>query len=143
MRILRSQSGFSLLELLISIVIISSVLAGILNVYNTALRLNTLTSAKASAKFHAEQEMERLLSLDYNAPEIDAFNNFEGVVNFFEDEDYLLKTNVVFIDPTTGEIKEPYPVSPEDDTRLKRVIVSAIRKDGIGGQVDLVTYISP
>ena len=57
MRILRSQSGFSLLELLISIVIISSVLAGILNVYNTALRLNTLTSAKASAKFHAEQEM--------------------------------------------------------------------------------------
>lgn len=139
----RQQTGVSLVEILVTIVILSSLFTGILTFYTSSLRSTSSSYSRSKAKFLAEQEMERLISLDYLDDELNAFNNFEGRTQFFENNEYILKTLVIFIDPTTGGTKEPYPVSFDEDTHLKKLIVSATRKDGIGGQVDLTTFISP
>lgn len=139
----RNQSGVSLIELLITIIIISSVLVGIFQIYSTALRINFINEARSKAKFIAEQEMEHLRSLSFNASELDTFNSFLGKVNFKESGNYIIKSKITFLDPTSGQIADPYPVTEEDNTHLKEIIVSVVRKDGLGGQTDLLTYITP
>ncbi len=140
---IRNQSGITLVELLITIIVLSTSLVAIFQFYATSLRSTTKTESRSKSKFLAEQEIERFRALDYNDPELDAFNNFAGKVQFFEDELFVIKSKVTFIDPKTAIAAEPYPVSFEEDTHLKEVIVSVVRKDGIGGQVDLTTYITP
>lgn len=139
----RSASGLSLIELLMTIVVLSVLFVGILHYYSSSLRATTLSESRSTAKFLAEQEMERLRSLEYTDSDLDAFNSFDGAVQFYENKLYIIKAIVVFIDPSTGDVKEPYPVAQDDDTHLKRITVSAARKDGLGGQVDLVSYLSP
>jgi len=139
----RSSSGITLMELLVSLVIISSSLVAILSVYSTTIRLNLQNEARSRSKFYAEQEMERLLSLPYVSRELDAYGSFNGTTQLFEYKGYIIKTKIIFFDPTTGLPPEIYPFNEKEDPNLKELTVSVVRKDGLGGQVDLINYKSP
>jgi hypothetical protein len=69
--------------------------------------------------------------------------SFAGKTSFYEKDDYIVKVNVILLDPATGEVPEIYPVSREQDTRLKRITVSVARRDRVGGQVDMIYLKSP
>lgn len=143
MKNIRTSSGITLMELLVSIVIVSSALVAILSVYSTTMRLNLQNEARSRAKFYGEQEMERLLSLSYFSDELSAYGSFNGTTRLFEYKDYIIKTKVVYLDPTTGKVPEVYPFGEEEDPNLKEVTVSVIRKDGLGGQIDIINYKGP
>jgi prepilin-type N-terminal cleavage/methylation domain-containing protein len=140
---LRSNQGVTLVELLISLVIISFALIPIVNFYNFYLRETNRTHQETRLKFLAQEEMERFIALDYRDSALDCFSNTTGVTNFYERDDFLVKTNVVFIDPETGEIPEIYPASTNDDTLLKRVTVSVSKQNQNSNQVDFVYFKSP
>lgn len=139
----RSEAGVTLLELLVSLVVITSVLIPILNFFNSTLRQNNQDRELTKIRFLAEEELERVISLPYNDASLDAFGNSTGQTNFFERDKYLIKQTVVLIDPETGEIPENYPFQKSDDTFLKRITISAAKQDKLGGQVDLVYLKSP
>ncbi len=140
---LRNNLGVSLLELLIAAAIISTLLVPILGFYNYSIRQNNRTKEETRVKFLAEEELEKYVALRYHDPMLDVYGSTAGRTNFYEIDAFIVKSNVVFIDPETGEIPELYPVNKLQDTFLKRIIVSASRKDKNGGQVDLVYYKSP
>jgi hypothetical protein len=139
----RNEFGLSLLELLVTVVILSMIVVPIINFYNAALKNTTSTQETTKLKFIAEEEMEKFISLEYNDRVLQAFSNSTGVTNFFERGEYLVKTNIIFIDPATGEVPELYPVQEKDDTFLKQITVSVARKNRVGGQVDLIYLKSP
>ncbi len=141
---MRSVSGLSLVELLISVAIISTALVSILGFYNYAIRAGMISRGQTELKYIAEQEMERVLSLPYSSPELDCYGAFAGKVDYvIKQEKYLIKTVVIFMDADSGEVAENVPRGRRDDSHLKKIIVSAARIDGVGGQIDLVTFKSP
>jgi len=134
----------SLIEILIAVAIISSALVSILGFYNYAIRAGLKSKSQTELKYIAEQEMERLVSLPYSSAELDSYGAFAGRINYLIKEDkYLIKTTVIYLDPDSGEVAENVPRGPREDTHLKKIIVSAARIDGVGGQIDLVTFKSP
>lgn len=139
----RNDRGVTLLELLVSLVVITSVLIPILNFFNSTLRQNNQDRELTKIRFLAEEELERVVSLSYSDPSLEAFGNSTGQTTFFEHDKYLIKQNVVLIDPETGEIPESYPYQKSDDTFLKRITISTAKQDKLGGQVDLVYLKSP
>lgn len=139
----RNTSGLTLIELLVSLVVITISLLPVINFFNANIRQNNQARELTKIKFLAEEEMERIFSLNYKHPSLDALGNSKGTSTFTEREDYLLKTTVVFIDPETGEIPERYPVREIEDTNLKRITISAARINKLGGQVNLVYFKSP
>lgn len=140
----RSASGLSVLELLISITIITTVLVTILGYYNSSIKYGLKSRARSELKYIAESEMERLLSLPYSSPTLDCYGLPVGKTDFrIDQEKFLIKTNVVFLDPDTGDIPNEIPTSREDDTHLKRLTVSAARVDGLGSQIDLINFKTP
>ena len=140
---LRSSKGVTLLELLMSVVVISFALIPILNFYNFYLRQTNNTHQETRLKFLAQEEMERFIALDYRNEALDCFGNTSGRTNFYERDDFLVKTNVVFLDPETGERPELYPVSEEDDTQLKKVTISVSKQSAGSEQVDFIYFKSP
>jgi prepilin-type N-terminal cleavage/methylation domain-containing protein len=140
---LRSNQGVTLVELLISLVIISFALIPIVNFYNFYLRETNRTHQETRLKFLAQEEMERFIALDYRNSSLDCFGNTGGRTNFYERDDFLVKTNIVFIDAETGEIPEIYPASTEDDTLLKRITVSVSKQNQNSSQVDFIYFKSP
>ncbi len=143
MRYSRNSAGVTLTELLVSLVVIATILIPILNFFNSTLRQNNQDRELTKIRFLAEEELERIISLPYNDASLDALGNSSGKTDFYERGQYIVKTNVVLIDPETGEIPERYPYNKIDDTFLKRVIISAAKQDKLGGQVDLVYLKSP
>lgn len=139
----RTTTGVTLMELLVSIVIVSSALVAILSIYSTTMRLNLENESRTRAKFYAEQEMERLLSLSYFDDELSAYGSFSGSTRLYEYKDYIIKTKVVYLDPTTGKVPEVYPFNDNEDPNLKQVTISVVRQDGLGGQIDIVNYKGP
>lgn len=139
----RNNSGVTLVELLVSLAVIATILIPILNFFNSTLRQNNQDRELTKIRFLAEEELERVISLPYDDPSLDAFGNSTGQTAFFEHDKYLIKQNVVLIDPETGEIPERYPFQKSDDTFLKRVTISTAKQDKLGGQVDLVYLKSP
>ena len=87
--------------------------------------------------------MEKFVSIEYRDPSLECYATTAGNVNFYEKNEFLVKTQVVFIYPMTMELPDLYPVKSEEDTKLKRITVSVARKDAQGGQVNLVYYKSP
>lgn len=140
---LRSNQGVTLVELLISLVIISFALIPIVNFYNFYLRETNRTHQETRLKFLAQEEMERFIALDYRSNALDCFGNTGGQTNFYERDDFLVKTNIVFIDPETGEIPEIYPASTADDTQLKKITISVSKQNQGSSQVDFVYFKSP
>ena len=143
MNSLRNNQGVSLAELLISVVIISTILIPIISFYNASLRQTNLSNQKSRVMFLAEEESEKLISLEFNDPSLDCYATTAGNTNFLERDEFLIKTHVVFIDPMTMDLPELYPVNKEESTNLKRITVSVARKDGQGGQINFVYYKSP
>ena len=139
----RSESGVTLVELLISIVIISFALVPIINFYNFYLRQTSRTNQETKIKFLAQEQIERFSALDYRDSSLDCYGNSGGKTNFFEQDEYLIKTNVLFLDAETGERPELYPVSEEEDTLLKKITVSVARKDQSSKQIDYILFKSP
>lgn len=140
----RNDSGISLLELLITLSVLTVVVSSIISYYGISLRNNIITNARTELRFLAEQEMEKRLSFDYFSSELDSLNDSDGLINYYlEDEKFIIKTTIVHIDRNTTQIPDDYPSSRERDTKLKKIIVSVARIDGKGGQVDLVTFKSP
>lgn len=139
----RNQLGLSLIELLISITIIATILTVIINFYNYSLRQSSIKNIQNKLRFIAKEEMEKLISLPYHSRYLEVFGSFGGKTNFFERDNYIIKSNIVFINPETGDIPETYPLNKNQDTHLKRLTVSVARKDKLGGQVNLVYLKSP
>ncbi|MDD9898681.1 MAG: prepilin-type N-terminal cleavage/methylation domain-containing protein [Candidatus Melainabacteria bacterium] len=139
----RSASGLTLIELLVSLVVISISLIPVINFFNATLRQNNQARELTKIRFLAEEEMERIISLNYHHQSLDAVGAFQGKSSFSERGKYLVKTSVIFLDPETGQVPEDYPLREEEDTNLKQITVSAARLDKLGGQVDLVYFKSP
>ena len=139
----RDSSGLTLIELLVSLVVISISLVPVINYFNATIRQNNQARELTKLKFLAEEEMEKIISLNYKHPSLTASGSSKGTSSFAERDNYLVKTNVVFIDPETGQIPERYPIREEDDPFLKRITISTARLDKLGGQVDMVYFKSP
>lgn len=139
----RDSSGLTLIELLVSLVVITMSLIPVINFFNATLRQNNQARELTKIKFLAEEELERLISLNYKHPSFAALGNSKGASTFTERGDYLIKTTIVYIDPETGQVPEKYPVRESEDTNLKQITVSAARRDKLGGQVNMVYIKSP
>ena len=140
---IRSQQGVTLVEILMALVVISFSLIPIVNFYNYYLRQSNNTHQETRLKFLAQEEMERFIALNYRDSALDCFGNTEGRTNFYERDDFLVKTNIIFLDPETGEKPDIYPASDEDDTQLKKITISVSKQLQGSKQVDLVYFKSP
>jgi hypothetical protein len=140
---MRSKSGLTLVEILISLTVITMALVPIINFYNYYLKENFKSNVKTQLKFLAQEEVEKVIAMDYRSKQLECFGSTAGLTNFYEKENFLIKTNVVFLDPETGELPESYPASDKDDTQLKRVTISVSKKNPGSEQVDMIYFKTP
>lgn len=139
---MRSQSGQSLIELMVSVVIITVALSGIIAIFPYIVQKNVRIQMQTKAVNIAHNELEKLRALNYYDSELDAFGGLEGMTAIKAIEDYLVRVTVKYIDPKTSLPPETYPTDISEDTGLKEVTVSVKRKDNVGVQANLVTYFS-
>jgi prepilin-type N-terminal cleavage/methylation domain-containing protein len=139
---LRSESGVTLTELMVSLVITSVILVAILSFYGTSIRQNLVDKARSEIKFLAEQEMEKLLSLPYDSNTLGAFSSERSDV-YELNTNFIVKRKIAILDPEKGTVKDPYPNSKEEDPHLKQITISVTRKDGLGGQIDMINFKTP
>ena len=139
----RNSRGVTLTELLISLVVITISLIPVINYFNATLRQNNEAREMTKIRFLVEEEMEKIISLNYRHPSLEALGSNQGISRFDEYNEYLIKTTVLFLDPETGLVPENYPLRIKDDTNLKQITISAARKDKLGGQVNMVYIKSP
>lgn len=139
---MRNQLGQSLIELMVSIVIITTALSGVVALFPYIIQKNVRVKMQNDAVNIAQSELERLRSLSYYNEELSAFGGSQGNSVIKTEGPYLVRVTVKYIDPKSGKEPESYPAHVSEDTGLKEVAVSVKRKDNIGGQVDLVTYFS-
>lgn len=139
--LLRNQSGQSLIELMTSIVIITVALSGVVAIFPYIIQKNVHIQMQSQAIYLAQNEMEKMKSLRYYDPDLDALG-VDGMTLTKTVNNFLIRTTVKYIDPKTGATPEKYPTELSEDTGLKEVTVSVKRKDNIGSQANLITYIS-
>lgn len=139
---MRNQSGQSLIELMVSVVIITVALAGIVAMFPYIIQKNVRIKMQSDAVNMAESELERLRSLSYFNDELNAVGPIGGVSKIEAKGNYLLRITVKYIDPTTGKVPKNYPTEVSLDTGLKEITVSVKRKDNVGAQVNLISYFS-
>lgn len=139
---MRNEFGQSLIELMVSIVIITVSLSGIIALFPYIIQKNVRIQMQNKATNIAQNELERLRSLQYYDPELDALPPPEGMVSIKPIEDYLMRVIVKYIDPKSGKLPTVYPADISQDTGLKEVSVSVKRKDNVSFQVNLLTYFS-
>lgn len=144
----RADSGLTLVELLVALVIISIVIYGIINFFSLNLVQNTKELKRSKLYYRAMAEMENLLAKDYSASDLESLYSPLNSVRFFEDAKFLVKVQIESIDPVTGLQMTPYPTNLKEDPLLKKITVSVANLDEYqekknNFQVDLVRYISP
>lgn len=139
----RNSRGMTLSELLITLVVLGLALAPIVNFFSSSLNQSNENRVRTQARYLAEEELEKVISLDYFDTELDVYSNPLGRTQFLELDTFLVKVNIVLVDPKTLTIADPYPTQKEDDTFMKKVTISAARRDYVGGQVDVIYYKSP
>lgn len=139
---MRNQSGQSLIELMVSVVIITTALSGIIAIFPYIIQKNVRIQMQSQAVNLAQNEWEKLRSLRYYDPELDALGGPEGMAVIKQEGNFLVRVTVKYIDPKTGLPPEKYPLDLSEDPGLKEVTVSVKRKDNVGGQANLVTYFS-
>lgn len=139
---MRNQSGQSLTELMVSIVIITVALSGIVAIFPFIIQKNARIKTQSEAVYLAQSELEKLKALPYFDRELDATGSSEGMVTIKQVKNYYVRTKVLYINSKSGLPPDEYPYDLSQDTGLKKIEVSVKRKDNIGGQVDLVTFIS-
>jgi type II secretory pathway pseudopilin PulG len=139
---MRNENGQSLIELMVSIAIITTALSGIVAIFPFIIEKNARIQMQNKAIYLAQSELEKLRALAYFDKELDAFGTTEGMSTMKEIGDYLMKTNIKYIDSKTGTTPKQYPLEVEEDTGLKEIKISVKRKDNIGTQVDFISYFS-
>ena len=139
---MRNQSGQSLIELMVSIVIITVALSGIIAIFPYIIEKNARIKKQNEAINLAQNELERLRAVSYFDEDLNALGTSTGTVVIKPVNNYLVRITVKYIDPKTGVLPESYPSDIKEDTGLKEVTVSVKRKDNIGLQANLVTYFS-
>ena len=139
---MRNQSGQSLIELMVSIVIITTALAGIVAMFPYIIQKNVRIQKQNEAISIAQNEWEKLRALNYFDPDLDALGSIDGMVTIKPERDYLIRVTVKYVDSKTAKVPDEYPSDISKDTGLKEITVSVKRKDNIGTQVNLVTYFS-
>ena len=139
---MRNQSGQTLIELMASLVIITIALSGVIAIFPYIIQKNVRIQLQGKAINMAQTEMEKLKALKYYDSDLDALGNVDGMTVIKTIDDFLVRTTVKYIDPKTGLAPEKYPFELSEDTGLKEVTVSVKRRDNIGSQANLVTFIS-
>ena len=139
---MRNQYGQSLIELLVSIVIITVALSGVIAIFPYIIQKNATIQSQNKAVNIAQNELEKLRALRYYDQELNALGGIEGMSEIKQVDNYLVRVTVKYIDPATGQVPEKYPQDISADTGLKEVTVSVKRKDNSGIQANLLTYFS-
>ena len=139
---MRSESGQSMIELMVCIVIITTALSGIIALFPYIIQKNARIQIQGQAVNVLQSETEKLRALRYYDPALDALGGGQGVSSVKADGPYLVRVTVKYLDPKTSLPPESYPTDLSHDTGLKEVTVSVKRKDNVGSQVNLVTYFS-
>lgn len=139
---MRSELGQSMIELMVSIVIITTALSGIIAIFPYIIQKNVRIQTQSQAVNILQNEVEKLRALRYYSPELDALGSPQGMVTLKQEDQFLVRVTVKYIDPKTSLPPEKYPLEIADDTGLKEVTVSVKRKDKVGSQVNLVTFLS-
>ncbi len=141
-KFIRNQCGQTLIELMTSLVIITIALAGVVAIFPYIIQQNVRIQMQSKAVYLAQSEIEKIKSLRYFDLDLDAVGNPDGMTTIKEVDNFLVKVNIKYINPKTGIAPEKYPTELAEDTGLKMVAVSVKRKDDIGSQVNLITFIS-
>lgn len=139
---MRSQSALSLVELMVSIVIITVALSGIIAIFPYIIQKNVRIQMQNQAVNLAQNEWEKLRALSYYDPALDATGSSEGMSSIKAVDNFLIRVTIKYVDPKTAKAPRNYPTDISHDTGLKEITVSVKRKDNIGAQVNLVTYFS-
>lgn len=139
---MRNQLGQSLVELMVSVVIITVALSGVVAIFPYIIQKNVRIQTQNQAIHIAQNELEKLRALRYYDPRLDALGGTEGMVTISSNGNYLVRVTVKYIEPKTGLHLEIYPTDTSEDTGLKEVTVSVKRKDNVGSQANLITYFS-
>ena len=139
---MRSESGQSMIELMVCIVIITTALSGIIALFPYIIQKNARIQIQGQAVNVLQSETEKLRALRYYDPALDALGGGQGVSSIKANGPYLVRVTVKYLDPKTSLPPENYPIDISHDTGLKEVTVSVKRKDNVGSQINLVTYFS-
>ena len=139
---MRSESGQSMIELMVCIVIITTALSGIIALFPYIIQKNARIQIQGQAVNVLQSETEKLRALRYYDPALDALGGGQGVSTIKAEGPYLVRVSVRYVDPKTSLPPNDYPLDLSQDTGLKEVTVSVKRKDDVGSQVNLVTYFS-
>ena len=139
---MRSKSGQSMIELMVTIVIITTALSGIIALFPYIIQKNARIQVQGQAVNLVQNEIEKLRALRYYDPELDALGSIRGMSSIKVNGPFLVRITVKYVDPKTSLPPEVYPTDISQDTGLKEVTVSVKRRDNIGSQVNLITYFS-
>ena len=139
---MRNISGQSLIELMVSIVIITVALSGVIAIFPYIIQKNVRIQMQSETINLAQNEWERLRALSYYDQELDALGGITGMSTIKPSGKYLVRVNIKYVDPKTAKAPDIYPVDISQDTGLKEITVSVKRKDNVGIQANLVTYFS-
>ena len=139
---MRNESGQSLVELLVSIVIITVALSGVVAIFPYIIQKNVVIQKQSETINIAQNEWERLRTLKYYDNELDALGNIDGMIVTKVVGDYILRVTVKYVDPKSRATPEVYPQDLSEDTGLKELTISVKRKDNLGLQANFVTYFS-
>ncbi len=148
MTLRRNNSGVTLVELLVSLAIITLVIFSVLKFYSTNLLTNTKEYKRAELYYRAVEEMENLIAKDYSSADLKTYFNSNSNIRFLDDGKYLLKIKVESVDPFTTLAPEPYPTKQSEDRLLKKITISAVALEDaeypdMARQVDIFRFISP
>lgn len=139
---MRNQAGQSLIELMVSIVIITTALSGIIAIFPYIIQKNQRIKIQNEAINLAQNELERLRALSYYSQDLDALGGLDGMTAVKTVNNFLIRVTVKYVEPKTNKAPENYPTDISKDTGLKEITVSVKRKDNVGSQVNLITYFS-
>ena len=139
---MRNEFGQSLIELMVSVVIITTALSGVVAIFPYIIQKNVRLQKQSEAINLAQTELEKLRALNYYDSELDALGGFDGMSVINTVGDFLVRITVKYIEPKSGQMPETYPADISEDTGLKEITVSVKRKDNVGLQANLVTYFS-
>jgi prepilin-type N-terminal cleavage/methylation domain-containing protein len=67
----RSSEGFTVIELMVAVTVLAVGILSLVSVFDSSRRLVSVSERKEAAVHQAEREMERILSLDYEAVALD------------------------------------------------------------------------
>lgn len=123
MNLLRTDNGFSLVELLIALTILAIGLLGILGMQVYAIRGNAFSSNMSIAQNIAQQKLEYYRNLSYN--------NVRGVPEF--GTEYVGQAAVVpATDLPADDYLPPFPENAADTVRVDVEAYGALRADNSG-----------